>query len=74
VAHALRGAAGHFGLTEMVHGCERLEGLAGAGALEGAPQAVADLESAFARAQGALNAASADTSFAPEVDLVHNRA
>jgi CheY-like chemotaxis protein/HPt (histidine-containing phosphotransfer) domain-containing protein len=58
VAHALRGAAGHFGLTEMVERCERIEALARAGTLGGAPQAVGDLETAFGRAREALESAS----------------
>jgi CheY-like chemotaxis protein len=56
VAHALRGAAGHFGLTELVGLCERLEELARAGALDGAPDVVSDLDKAYSRVREALEA------------------
>jgi signal transduction histidine kinase/DNA-binding response OmpR family regulator len=74
VAHALRGAAGHFGLSELVERCEQIEALARAGTLSGAPQAVVDLENAFVRAQDTLNAASADARRAAQADLVQTRA
>jgi signal transduction histidine kinase/CheY-like chemotaxis protein/HPt (histidine-containing phosphotransfer) domain-containing protein len=73
VAHALRGAAGHFGLSELVQLCERVEALARAGTLAEAPRAVADLESAFVRGQAALELASAPSSTA-EAELVHTHA
>ena len=74
VAHALRGAAGHFGLTELVQGCEHVESLACAGALSRAPEVVADLASAFCRAQDTLKTASAARIGTGVVDLVESRA
>jgi two-component system, sensor histidine kinase and response regulator len=54
VGHALRGAAGHFGIREIVELCERLEGLARAGSLSGASELVADLDEAYTRARATL--------------------
>jgi CheY-like chemotaxis protein len=56
VGHALRGAASHFGLSPLVELCERLEGLARAGALGGASEVVTDLDKAYARARETLEA------------------
>jgi signal transduction histidine kinase/DNA-binding NarL/FixJ family response regulator len=54
VAHALRGAAGHFAITELVGLCERLEELARTGALDGASEVVSDLDQAYARVRETL--------------------
>ncbi|HEY0580577.1 MAG TPA: Hpt domain-containing protein, partial [Chloroflexota bacterium] len=56
VGHALRGAAGHFGVREMVEACERLEGLARGGTLGGASDVVDELDRAYARARNTLDA------------------
>jgi signal transduction histidine kinase/DNA-binding NarL/FixJ family response regulator len=53
-AHALRGAADHFGALEVVALCEQLERLARTGSLGGAIELIEALEEAFARARGAL--------------------
>jgi CheY-like chemotaxis protein/HPt (histidine-containing phosphotransfer) domain-containing protein len=54
VAHALRGAAGHFAITELVALCERLEELARTGALDGASEIVSELDQAYARVRDTL--------------------
>ena len=56
VGHALRGAAGHFGLGELVELCERLEALARDGTLGGAAEVVTDLDKAYARVRDTLGA------------------
>ena len=61
VGHALRGAAGHFGITELVEVCERLEELARAGALGGASEVVMELKSVYARVRETLEAVRAQT-------------
>jgi CheY-like chemotaxis protein len=61
VGHALRGAAGHFGITELVEVCERLEELARAGALGGASEVVTELKSVYARVRETLEAVRAQT-------------
>jgi signal transduction histidine kinase/DNA-binding NarL/FixJ family response regulator len=53
-AHALRGAADHFGALEVVALCEQLERLARTGSLGGAIELIEALEEAFARARAAL--------------------
>ena len=56
VGHALRGAAGHFGIRELVELCERLEALARDGALSGASDVLTDMDTAYARARETLEA------------------
>ncbi|HTD78444.1 MAG TPA: ATP-binding protein, partial [Chloroflexota bacterium] len=53
-AHALRGAADHFGALEVVALCEQLERLARTGGPGGAIELIETLEEAFARAREAL--------------------
>ena len=53
-AHALRGAADHFGALEVVALCDQLERLARTGSLGGAIELIEALEEAFARARAAL--------------------
>lgn len=53
-AHALRGAADHFGALEVVALCEQLERLARTGSLGGAIELIEALEEAFASAHAAL--------------------
>ena len=56
IGHALRGAAAHFGISELVDLCERLEQLARSGALGGAAEVVTDLDKAYARVRDTLGA------------------
>ena len=53
-AHALRGAADHFGALEVVALCEQIERLARTGSLGGAIELIEALEEAFGRARVAL--------------------
>ena len=53
-AHALRGAAEHFGALEVGALCEQLERLARTGSLGGAIELIEALEEAFGRARVAL--------------------
>jgi CheY-like chemotaxis protein len=53
-AHALRGAADHFGALEVAALCEQLERLARTGSMSGAIELIEALEEAFARARAAL--------------------
>jgi CheY-like chemotaxis protein/HPt (histidine-containing phosphotransfer) domain-containing protein len=56
VARALRGAASHLGLSELVGVCERLERLVRAGNVGRAAELVADVDQACARARQPLEA------------------
>jgi HPt (histidine-containing phosphotransfer) domain-containing protein len=53
-AHALRGAAEHFGALEVGALCEQLERLARTGSLGGSIELIEALEEAFVRARVAL--------------------
>jgi two-component system, sensor histidine kinase len=53
-AHALRGAADHFGAVEVAALCDQLERLARTGSLGGAIELIEALEEAFGRARAAL--------------------
>jgi signal transduction histidine kinase/DNA-binding response OmpR family regulator len=66
VAHALRGAAGHFGIKELVELCERLEEIARADALGGASEIVAELKSVYGRVHETLEAVRAQTTCSSE--------
>jgi len=57
-AHALRGAAEHFGALEVAALCEQLERLARTGGLGGAIELIEALEEAVARAREALTSSS----------------
>jgi signal transduction histidine kinase/CheY-like chemotaxis protein/HPt (histidine-containing phosphotransfer) domain-containing protein len=56
VAHALRGAAGHFGAQELIGSCERLEELARRKTLQNAVALVDAMEHQYTRTRVALEA------------------
>ena len=54
-AHALKGSCSNFGAGPMRDACQRLETLAGAGNLSGAPEMLTQIETEFQRVRAALD-------------------
>jgi HPt (histidine-containing phosphotransfer) domain-containing protein len=71
VAHGLRGAAGHFGIREVVELCERLEALAHGGTLADADDVVTQLDAAYARARQSLELVRAHPAWSRQESVAH---
>jgi CheY-like chemotaxis protein/HPt (histidine-containing phosphotransfer) domain-containing protein len=71
VAHGLRGAAGHFGIREVVALCERLEALAHGGTLADADDVVTQLDAAYARARQSLELVRAHPGWSRQESVAH---